>query len=305
MAESRSRSDLDGQVEAAGFPCVELVEPTASDLEDLSDRFALHELAIEDAVKAHQRPKLERYGENLFLVLKTAHYDDEAETVEVGEVQLLFGPDFLVIIRHDSDHPLDLKSDRAPNLEEEGPGVMVHRIIDQVVDGYAPVIDGFEVDTREVEKTVFSMDLYPTERIYRLKGQLLYFLHNTRPLVEPLAELSKGRNQTISQGLAEYMRDVEDHLRRVVGRIERSSDLMSEMLDANLAQVSLRQNEDMRKISAWGAVFLLPTVLAGIWGMNFVNMPEIDWVFGYPVALAIMVAGSIILHWRLRKAGWL
>lgn len=304
MVDSPARGDLDGQLEAFGFPCVELVQPTAGDLEELSDRFGLHELAIEDAVKAHQRPKLERYGDSLFLVLKSAYYDDEAERVEFGEVQLLFGSDFLVVIRHDPDHPLDFESDRAPDFDGEGPGLVVHRIIDQIVDGYGPVITGFEVDAQEVEETVFASDLYPTERIYRLKRHLLSFLHNTRPLIDPLATLAE-HHPTMTSGLGEYIRDVEDHLRRVVARIERSSALMSEMLDANLAQVSLRQNEDMRKISAWGAVFLLPTVLAGIWGMNFENMPETDWVYGYPVALGIMILGSIVLYWRLRKTGWL
>lgn len=291
-----------GSVE--GFPCVEMVQPTQEELNQLAERFDLHELAIEDAVKAHQRPKLERYGDNVFLVMKSAYYDDEEEVVELGEIQLLYGPDFLVIISHDPDHLLDLDTDRGPDLDES-PGLMVHRIADQMVDGYAPVIAGFEVDVHEVEETVFAEDIYPTERIYRLKRQLLAFLHGTRPLIQPMNELSQGSQPGMAPEMAEYFRDVEDHLRRVVARIERSSALMSEMLDANLAQVSLRQNEDMRKISAWAAVFLLPTVLSGIWGMNFAHMPETDWVYSYPVALGVMVIGTVVLYWKLRRSGWL
>lgn len=287
------------------FPCVELVSPTTDELDDMAARYGLHELAIEDAVKAHQRPKVERYGDNLFLVLKSARYDDKEENVEFGEIQLLFGRDFVVVVRHDPDLDIDYETERGAGLGELGPGVIVHRVIDQIVDAYAPVISGLETDVREVENTVFAEDIYPTERIYLLKRQLLAFLHHTRPLAEPLDRLTAGDLPGLSPDMAEYFRDVKDHLERVVTRIERSSSLMSEMLDANLAQVSLRQNEDMRKISAWAAVFLLPTVLAGIWGMNFEQMPETEWVYGYPVALGIMVVGTLLLHWRLRKAGWL
>lgn len=289
------------------FTCIELVDPDFEDLERLADRFDIHELAIEDAIHAHQRPKLEQYGDSLFFVVKSAHYDDEAEQVRFGEIQMLFGEGFLVIVRHDPTLDLDLESNRGPSLEDgSGPGVVVHRIVDQVVDGYAPVLAGFEKDVREVEETVFSADdLYPTERIYRLKRQLLAFAHNTRTLIQPLDMLIDNDLGSMGDELMEYFRDVEDHLRRVSARTVRASELVSEMLDANLAQVSLRQNADMRKMSAWAAIFLLPTVLAGIWGMNFENMPELEWVYGYPVALGIMVSGVLLLYWRFRRSGWL
>jgi magnesium transporter len=290
-----------------GFTCIELVDPDHDELQSLSGRFDLHELAIEDAVKAHQRPKLERYGESVFLVVKSAHYDDEAERVLFGEIQMLFGEDFLLIVRHDPALDLDLESNRGPSLDDRsGPAVVVHRIVDQVVDGYAPVLAGFENDVREVEETVFSADdLYPTERIYRLKRQLLSFAHNTQTLIQPLDMLIENDLGGMGDELMEYFRDVEDHLHRVSTRTVRASELVSEILDANLAQVGLRQNADMRKMSAWAAIFLLPTVLAGIWGMNFENMPELEWVYGYPVALGIMVVGVLALYWRFRRSGWL
>lgn len=289
------------------FTCLELVEPDAEDFTRLPDHIELHELAVEDAIHAHQRPKLERYGDSLFLVVKSAHYDDDAERVVVGEIQMLFGDDFLVIIRHDPALHLDLESNRGPTGDDgPGPDVIVHRIVDQVVDGYAPVLAGFEIDVREVEETVFDPDdVYPTERIYRLKRQLLAFLHNTRTLIQPLTALIDERPDDGTDDLVRYFRDVEDHLRRVVNRTERASELASEMLDANMAQVSLHQNADMRKMSAWAAIFLLPTVLAGIWGMNFETMPELEWVYGYPVALGIMIIGTVVLYWRFRRSGWL
>lgn len=287
------------------FSCVELAVPTADELTRLGDRFELHELAIEDALKAHQRPKLERYGDSHFLVLKTARYDDEAEAVELGEIQFLFGDDFVVIVRHDTDSALPLDTALEPDDTTKPPGVIVHRVTDQVVDAYQDVIDGFEVDLHQVEETVFAEEIYPTKRIYLLKRQLLSFLHSTRPLIEPMAELSRTAHPGIPAEMAEYFRDIEDHLRRVVTRTERASSLLSEMLDANLAQVGIRQNEDMRRISAWAAVFLLPTVLSGIWGMNFANMPETEWVYAYPVALAVMLLGTVLLYRKLRKSGWL
>ncbi|REK40229.1 MAG: magnesium and cobalt transport protein CorA [Actinobacteria bacterium] len=289
-----------------GVICVELVEPTLDELEDLADEFGVHELALEDAVKAHQRPKLETYGDRRFLVVKSTHYDDDAEEVRFGEIQMLFGDESILIIRHDPEFELDLQSDLGPD-QDESPGshVIVHRIVDQVVDGYAPVLEGFEQDVREVEETVFGADIYPTERIYRLKRQLLAFSHNTRSLIQPLSVLVEDEPRTMNDDLTEYFRDVMDHLQRVTTRTERASELVSEMLDANLAQVGIRQNEDMRKMSAWAAIFLLPTVLAGIWGMNFENMPELSWVWGYPTALGIMVVGTLLLYWRFRRSGWL
>lgn len=289
------------------FPCLELVDPDRDTLERIADQFGIHDLAIEDAVHAHQRPKLERYGDTLLLVVKSTTYDDEQERVDVGENLLLFDEEFLVVVRHQPASDLDLESRRGPDLED-GPGsvVVVHRVLDQIVDGYAPVLEGFETDVHEVEETVFSAeDIYPTERIYRLKRELLTLQHSITPLIGPLHSLIEERSSMMGEALEEYFRDVEDHLRRVSTRASRASELVSEMLDANLAQVSLQQNEDMRKMSAWAAIVLVPTVLAGIWGMNFEHMPELQWIWGYPAALGIMLAGGALLYWRFRRSGWL
>lgn len=289
------------------FPCIEVVDPDRATLDDVAERFGIHELAVEDAIHAHQRPKLERYGDTLLLVVKSTHYNDDEEEVEVGESLLMFNDRFLVIVRHDPALSLDLHGRRGATFDDgPGPAVVVHRVLDQIVDGYAPVLSGLEIDVREVEETVFSAeDIYPTERIYRLKRQLLRLLHSIRPLIQPLHSLMEDGSSMIGEDLMEYFRDVEDHLRRVVTRAERASELVSDMLDANLAQVNVRQNEDMRKMSAWAAIFLLPTVLAGIWGMNFDRMPELEWVWGYPAALGIMLVASGLLYWRFRRSGWL
>jgi magnesium transporter len=293
--------------EMPGFACVEAVQPTVDDLAAFAEEFDLHELAVEDAVKAHQRPKLERYGDDILITLKTIDYDDVAEEVNIGEVLLLAGDDHLLIVRHGPAHPLDLETPRGPRLDgREGPGVVVHRIIDQIVDGYAPVIAGLEKDVREVEQEVFSPEeVHPTERIYRLRRQFLDFLHSTRGLLKPLADLTRVDQPLSDSEMNEYYRDVEDHLHRAVGRAENAGELVSEILDANLTQVSLRQNADMRKVSAWGAIFLLPTLLAGIWGMNRQHMPVLDWRLGYPLALGVMVLATLALSWRLRRSGWL
>ena len=307
MSESATRETVPPESMFDGFPCLELIDPDRDTLERIADRFGIHDLAIEDAVHAHQRPKLERYGDTFLLVVKTTIYDDEQERVEVGENLLLFDEEFLVIVRHHPASDLDLESKRGPGLED-GPNsvVVVHRVLDQIVDGYAPVLEGFETDVREVEETVFSADdIYPTERIYRLKRELLTLQHTVTPLIDPLHNLIEDQSPVMGEDLEEYFRDVEDHLRRVSTRTSRASELVSEMLDANLAQVSLQQNEDMRKMSAWAAIFLLPTVLAGIWGMNFDDMPELEWVWGYPAALGIMLVGGALLYWRFRRSGWL
>ncbi len=287
--------------------CVEAWNPSVDELESIGTEFGLHELAIEDALEAQQRPKIERYGETAFIVLKSVAYDDDREILSFGDVLVAFGPEFVVVIGHDpAPHP-DFVSARMPRLEPDlGPGVIVHRVIDAMVDRYEPVMDSLDVDVREIEATVFGpSDQQPTERIYFLKRQVVEFLRNIRPLREPLGQLVDGSLPGIDGGLGDYFRDVNDHLQRVILRAENASVLLTEILDANLTQVSLRQNEDMRKMSAWAAIFLVPTLLAGVWGMNFRNMPELEWQYGYPLAIVAMIATSSALHWRFKRIGWL
>lgn len=291
------------------FSWIGLFEPTEEEFEAVREEFHLHELAVEDAISAHQRPKLEMYGETLFVVLKPARYDDISEAVEMGEILIFFSDDFVIAVRHGSASQLvevrrRLEGD--PGEMAYGPGAVLLEIIDQVVDDYVDVITGLEDDIRQVEEQVFSVgDTAPTERIYRLKREVLGFRQATQPLLDPLDRLARGRFAAIHPDLRHYYRDVHDHLTRVVDRVLAMDDLLSSILNANLTQVSLRQNEDMRKISAWVAMAAVPTMLAGIWGMNFDHMPELNEWWGYPAALVLMAVTITVLFRVFKKAGWL
>lgn len=291
------------------FSWIGLFEPSPEEFEEVREEFHLHELAVEDAISAHQRPKLEMYGETLFVVLKPALYDDATESVQMGEILIFFSDDFVVAVRHGDASQLVQVRKRLESDPEEmgyGPGAVLLEVIDQVVDDYADVLNGLEDDVRQIEEQVFSVgEVTPTERIYRLKREVIGFRQATQPLLEPLDRLARGRFAAIHPELRHYYRDVHDHLTRVVDRILALDDLLASILDANLAQVSLRQNEDMRKISAWVAIAAVSTVIAGIYGMNFVYMPELEWRYGYFAVLTLMAAASVVLYRLFKKSGWL
>ena len=291
------------------FTWIGLYEPTAEEFDSIQREFELHELAVEDAIHAHQRPKLELYGEMALLVLKTARYVDPDEVVQLGEILIFLGDSYVITVRHGEGSSLGELRDRLesdPELLRRGPGAVLHAIVDQVVDDYGPAIAGLEHDVDEVEDQVFTpAERNPAERIYKLKREVLEFLRAAAPLEGPLESVAEGRSPHVDPESRTYFRDVADHAVRAKDRLEALSDLLTSILDANLAQVSVRQNEDMRKISAWVAIAVVPTMIAGIYGMNFEHMPELDWTFGYPAVLALMVAACSTLYWRLRRAGWL
>ena len=244
-----------------------LHEPTPDEFEAVRLEFALHELAVEDAIAAHQRPKLEVYDDDLFVVLKTARYDDRSETVEFAELQLFVGASYVVSVRHGEASALaDVRRNIEADLERIrcGPMAVLHAVIDHVVDDYAPVISGLDNDMAEIEDAVFATDrargFDPSQRIFKLKREVLDFHRNIEPLLEPLCRLAAGQLPGAHPELASYFRDVEDHLHRVVSAISHYRDLLSDVLDANLAQVTVRQNDDMRTISAWLAIGGFPTV---------------------------------------------
>ncbi len=291
------------------FVWIGLHHPTEAEFDAVRMEFGLHELAVEDALKAHQRPKLEVYDDSLFVVLKTARYVDETETVEFAELQLFIGEGFIVTVRHGEASALgDVRHrlEEQPDLLRCGPGAVLHAVCDRVVDDYLPVVDGIDNDIDEVEQDVFSHErTNPAQRIYELKREVLAFYRNTQPFEQALDGLEKGRVPFCHQDLSEYFRDVRDHLLKVVSRLDTYRDLLTDVLEANLAQVSVRQNNDMRTISAWVAIVAVPTMMAGIWGMNFEHMPELGWVVGYPLALLAMLGAALLMYRRLRRAGWL
>jgi magnesium transporter len=289
------------------FVWIGLHEPTPEELDAVTREFGLHELAVEDAIKAHQRPKLERYGEVSFLVLKTAWYV-EPDSIEFGEIMLFVGDDFVVSVRHGEGLPLAAvreKSERRPDLMKCGPLSVVHAILDEVVDGYAPVLDALERDIEEVEQEVFSdARLNPAQRIYELKREAIEFSRAVTPLVEPIERLTTGRTK-VPDGLETYFRDVLDHLIRIAQQVEGQREVLNSVLQSNMAQVGVRQNEDMRRISAWVAIIAVPTMIAGIYGMNFEHMPELRWTFGYPLAVGVMLTACFSLWRYFKRVGWL
>jgi magnesium transporter len=298
------------------FVWIGLYEPDEHEFESVRREFNLHELAVEDAIKAHQRPKLEVYDDSLFVVLKTARYLEAEEVVEFGEIMLFLGPQFVVTVRHKPASELRgvrKQIESRPDLLRFGPSAVLYAIVDRVVDDYLPVIDGLDEDIKEVEKEVFSeAGSNPAERIYMLKREVIEFHQSTAPLTEPLDRLVRGQVPLLHQEMPEYFRDVQDHLLRIVEQVSGFRELLTSVLQANLTQVALLQNEvgmrlnaDMRKISAWVAIVAVPTMIAGIYGMNFDYMPELRWTGGYPGALLAMVVACGFLYRAFKRNGWL
>ncbi|HEV8687665.1 MAG TPA: magnesium/cobalt transporter CorA [Gaiellaceae bacterium] len=290
------------------FVWLGLYEPSEEEFDAVRREFELHELAVEDAVMAHQRPKLEVYDDTLLVVLKPARYLDAERMVEFGEILIFIGDGFIITVRHGEAalHEVRLRVEERPDLLECGPGAALYAIVDRIVDDYEPVISALDHEVDGVEREVFShAPTNPAEAIYKLKREVLELHAAVAPLAEPLDRLARGRHELIHEDIRTYFRDVHDHLLRVIGQVESYRDLLTSVLAANLSQVTVRQNEDMRRISAWAAIIAVPTLIAGIYGMNFSHMPELHWTFGYPVALATIAGASFFLYRYFRSIGWL
>ena len=302
--ELRSRATEEGD-----FVWVGMHHPSEEEIAEVADVFALHPLAVEDAVKAHQRPKLERFGDSLFLILKTLWYVDEDDAVETGEIAMFVGHDFVVSVRH--GHGSELHSAReflesAETLLLHGPGAVVYAVCDQVVDGYTAVVDELVTDVDEVEASVFSTErTNDSARIYTLKREISEVRRAVLPLREPMNRFATGDVEGVPEEAAPFFRDVADHLARAAETVDTLDSLLSTAFDAHLAQISVQQNSDMRKISAAVGLAAAPTVIAGVYGMNFAHMPELDWTYGYPFALLLMVAVSGGLWVWFKRSGWL
>ncbi len=291
-----------------GFIWVGLHEPDVEELREVATRFDLPALAVEDAMHAHQRPKIEDYESGYFLVLHTARYLDDVEVVEFGEVHVFSGPSYVVVVRHglaSELHSARARLESRPELLRDGPGAAVWAIMDKVVDDYEPVAAGLENDIEEVEVAVFQERSDETRRIYFLRRELTEFYRAVHPLMQPLDLLVSEAHTEVSPTLREHMRDVADHVRRVEGAITIQRDLLAGILQANFAVISVQQNDVVKRISGWAAIITVPTLIASIYGMNFEHMPELEWLYGYPAVLCVMVAVGFALHRVLRRAGWL
>lgn len=311
----RDFSDALERARAVGdsFLWVGLHEPTEEEFELVSTEFGLHELAVEDALKAHQRPKLEVYDDSLFMVLKPVVYEPQTDTVSTGELMLFVGDSFVVTVRHGEGAPLKAVRKRLesePELLKHGPTTVLYAVSDAVVDHYTEVAAELQTDLEELEAQIFSpsggRDTKDTaSRIYTFKRQLLEFRRATGPLAQPVQRLASAGVPFVSAKSQPFFRDVDDHLMRTNESVEGLDRLLSDILSAHLAQVSVRQNDDMRKISAWAAMAAVPTMLAGVYGMNFDHMPELHWAWSYPALIVLMVLLEVGLYGLFKRRGWL
>ncbi|MGW7266834.1 magnesium/cobalt transporter CorA [Streptomyces sp. NPDC054842] len=309
LDEARARDDT--------FLWIGLHEPTAKEFDHVTREFGLHPLAVEDALKAHQRPKLEVYDDSLFMVLKPVLYEPESDAVSSGELMIFLGDSFIVTVRHGEGAPLKevrQRLEQDPEMLGHGPTTVLYAIADATVDHYLDVATELQTDLEELETEVFSPvgggSRHTASRIYTFKRQILEFRRATGPLAVPMTRLAgTGSFGTglpfVATETQPFFRDVSDHLTRVNESVEGLDRLVSDILSAHLAQMSVRQNDDMRKISAWAAMAAIPTMIAGIYGMNFDHMPELHWVWSYPAVILLMAVLEVGLYRMFKRRGWL
>ncbi|WP_233498615.1 magnesium/cobalt transporter CorA [Blastococcus sp. TF02A-26] len=306
---------LAAAVEQGGYVWLGLYEPTEDELESIADRYGLHPLAVEDAVFAHQRPKLERYDEDLFMVLKTATYVEHdrltatSEVVDTGEVMVFLGEHYVITVRHGRHGDL---AELRHRLEEQrdllclGPAAVLYAVADLVVDTFVEVADAVQDDVDELEASVFSPERTDDiGRLYQLKRELMALRRAVAPLEVPLQKLSERQIDVVPDAMRSYFRDVQDHAIRVRDAVTGLDELLSSILQASLARTQMADNEDMRKISAWAGIIAVPTAIAGIYGMNFEFMPELHWRIGYPLVLLLIAVSCIWLYRGFKRNGWL
>ncbi|MEU2280652.1 magnesium and cobalt transport protein CorA [Streptomyces sp. NPDC013178] len=307
----------------AGMAWIGLARPTAAELHSLAAEFDLHPLAVEDAKEAHQRPKLERYGETLFVVLRAARYLDAPEEIDFGELHVFVGPDFVITVRHGAAPDLSAvrrRMEETPELLKLGPEAVLYAILDAVVDGYVPVVSGVQNDIDEIETEVFRGDPEVSRRIYELSREMVEFQRATRPLVGMLHGLMAGFSKYgTDEELQRYLRDVADHVTHTSERVDGFRQALTEILTVNatlvtqqqnaemraLAEAGFEQNEEIKKISSWAAILFAPTLVGTIYGMNFEHMPELSWSFGYPFAIGLMGVVCVSLYLVFKRRDWL
>ncbi|XVS60822.1 magnesium and cobalt transport protein CorA [Actinosynnema sp. CA-299493] len=308
VAEVRARG--------VGFVWVGLFQPDEERIRDVAEAFGLHELAVEDAVHAHQRPKLDRYDDNLFMVFKTLRFVEHEspttanEIVESGEIMVFLGRDYVVTVRHGHHSELgDVRRqlEAAPHLLTAGPAMVLHEIADRVVDGYIEVVEAFGGDVDLVETAVFApRSEIGVEQMYLVKREIMELRRAVMPLAAPLRKLSEGAcGPLVPDVVRSYFRNVDDHLTAVAERVVAFDEMLTTLVNATLAKVSLQQNNDMRRISAWVAIIAVPTLVVGVYGMNFDHMPELRWQYGYPLVLSMTLGVCLVLYRLFKSNRWL
>jgi magnesium transporter len=289
------------------FVWVALKDPGPGELAVMQKEFDLHELAVEDATQGHQRPKIEEYGDSLFAVLHNVQFGDE---LKIGEVDLFVGRNYVLSVRNQAEpgfKEVRARCEREPELLKQGAGFVFYALIDAVVDRYFPVLDAIEDEFEKFEAQIFSgMQLRANiEGLYYVRQKLTALQHAVLPLLEAVGKLYGGRVPQVCTGMQEYYRDVYDHLVRISQSISSQRDTVTTAIQVNVAMITFGETEVTKRLAAWGALIAVPTFIASVYGMNFKSMPELDWAFGYPVALGAMLLINILLFWRFRRAGWL
>lgn len=308
---------------AGGVAWIGLYKPADGEFGRVAEEFGLHELSVEDAIQAHQRPKVERYGDTLFVVLRSARYLDRPETVEFAELHIFVGPDFVVTVRHGEGPDLSRvrhRMEAEPDILTHGPEAILYAILDRVVDDYGPVVRGLENDIDEIETEVFGGNAAVTRRTYELAREVIEFQRATKPLVGMLGGLITGADKHgVDPELRQYLRDVLDHAIQVQEQVAGFRELLQNVLSVNLAVVGLQQNEEVKalteasiaqndevkRISAWAAILFAPTLIGTVYGMNFDSMPELHWRYGYPFSLLLMFVVSAAMWAAFKQRGWL
>ncbi|KVE37732.1 magnesium/cobalt transporter CorA [Burkholderia sp. TSV86] len=294
------------------FVWVALKDPEPAELERMGDEFGLHELALEDARKGHQRPKIEEYGDSLFAVLHTVELDSDGE-FQFGELNVFVGPNYVLSIRNGSEQDfrsVRARCEREPGLLREGSAFVLYALMDEVVDRYFPMLETLGAELEALEDRIFAKSGTAAARaliedLYSLKRRLVALYQHTAPLVEPLSKLVGGRIPQICAGMEHYFRDVCDHLLRIVRTIEARREMLVTAIQVNLGMISLAENEVTKRLGSFAALFAIPTMIAGIYGMNFNNIPELHWRYGFYICVGVMLAADLFLWWRFRKVGWL
>ncbi|HZX31969.1 MAG TPA: magnesium/cobalt transporter CorA [Rhodocyclaceae bacterium] len=291
------------------FVWVALRDATPEELDTMKEEFNLHELAVEDARHGHQRPKIEEYGDCLFAVMHLLEPGANGE-FSLGEVSVFVGPNYVLSVRNRSQQDflgVRARCEREPHLLQQGSGFVFYALMDAVVDRYFPVMDRLESELEGIEEQIFVKGTARAniERLYELKRKVMVLKHAVAPLMESAGKLSGGRGHALSANSRDYFRDVYDHLMRIDASIDTIRDTIGTAIQVNLSMVSIEDNEVSKRLAAWAGIFAVATAFAGIWGMNFKQMPELQWEFGYPFALATICTACLLLYRRFKRAGWL
>ncbi|MBX9849918.1 MAG: magnesium/cobalt transporter CorA [Rhodocyclaceae bacterium] len=292
------------------FVWVALRDADDVELDEMKHEFGLHELAVEDAHHGHQRPKIEEYGDSLFVVLHTIEFTPE-DILQSGEIDIFVGPNYLLSVRNRSRHTLlsvRTRCEREPHLLQRGSGYVLYALMDAIVDQYFPIVEEFETRLEIIEGQIFhtkNQARQNIESLYDLKLEVMQLRHAVSPLLDAVAKLSGGRPPKLCEGMQDYYRDVYDHLTRINTSIESIRETITTAIQVNLAMVAIEEGEVNKRLAAWAGIFAVATAFAGIWGMNFEHMPELQWRYGYPTALALITGICFILYRRFKKAGWL